>query len=124
MTDYVRAYDNPTNVYHREARKMADDLRTETRLTKRGINAGVLRWKSNDSVVPEDCAKLAYALGIRVSLPACDRVRDQELVRFLSAYRRSRAGKSPSAEERSEARAAFGANANVVNIFTGREFTT
>lgn len=121
MTDYVRAYDNPTNVYYREARKLADQLRTDTILTVRGFDTGVLRWKSNNAVVPDDAAKLAFALGIRVSLYACNRVRADELVRFFSEYRRSSAGQGLTSEQREEARAAFGRGAKVVNITTGKE---
>jgi hypothetical protein len=124
MTDYVRAYDNPTNIYYREARQLADRLRTDTNLTVRGINAGVLRWKSNGAVVPADCARLAHAIGIRVSIDSCDRVRDAELSRTLARYRRANRDRQPSNEERAEARAAFGPDAKIVNIFTGREFTT
>lgn len=120
MTDYVRAYDNPTNIYHKEARTLADKLRSDTILTLRGADKGVLRWKSNNSVVPWDCAQLAYALGIRISVSACRRVRDRELARFFSEYRDSCADKNPSSEELSEMRAAFG-KGKVVNIITGRE---
>lgn len=75
MKDYVRAYDNPTNVYYTEARRLADKLRTDTILTLRGIQRGVLRWKGSDAVVSENAAKLAYALGIRVCPDACRRIR-------------------------------------------------
>lgn len=124
MTDYVRAYDNSANLYHKEARKLADQLRQETTLELRGINAGVLRWKSNTAVVPEDCAKLAYAIGIKVSLEVCDRVRNQELIRFFNEYRKTQAGKGMSPEELFEARAAFGTGAKVINLITGRETIT
>lgn len=129
MTDYIRAYDNPTNIYYREARKLADDLRTETilelppanRFFKRGRQRGVLRWKSNNAVVPDDATRLAYAIGIRVSVAACKRVRDAELAKFFSEYRDSSAGRGLTAEESVEARAAFGRGAKVINIITGRE---
>lgn len=124
MTDYIRAYDNPTNVFHKEARALADKLSTDTILTLRGTDTGVLRWKSNGRVVPHDCAILAYAIGIGVSVSACYRVRDRELAGFLSKYRRSSAGKEPSDEMRVEARAAHGPGAKIVNIITGREFVT
>lgn len=124
MIDYVRAYDNPTNVYYREARALADKLRTDTELTLRGLDTGTLRWDSNGRVVPADCARLAYAIGIGVSLDACNRVRDRELAGFLSEYRNSSAAREPSAEMRAEARAAHGPGAKIVNLFTGREFVT
>lgn len=124
MTDYVRAYDHPTNVYHKEARRLADQLRTETTLVKRGINRGVLRWKSNNKVVPEDAANLAYAIGIGVSLSACQRVRDAELARFFSEYRNSCAVQKPSADEQAERVAAFGRGATIINIITGEKYTT
>jgi hypothetical protein len=124
MTDYVRAYDNPANVYHREARILADKLRTDTQLTTRGPQTGVLRWKSNGQVIPEDCARLAYAIGISINLDACNRARDADFSSFLARYRSARANRQPSAEEAYERRAAFGPGATVIDIFTGQEYKT
>lgn len=47
---------------------------------------------------------------------------DAEVSAFLQAYRQNYQG--PSAEERVEARAAFGAGVKLVNAITGREWTT
>lgn len=126
MTDYVRAYDNPSNPYHREARMLGDSLRTETIITQRGIEAGVILWKSNGRVVPKDCAALAYSLGLRVNLHACDIAREREDADAISRYLRARANRSPEqiAEERAEARAAFGPGAKVVNVFSGETIRT
>lgn len=126
MTDYVRAYDNPQSPYYTEARKLADDLRLETNLTTRGVEAGVLRWKSNGRVVPKDCAALARSIGIGINIDACNVAREREDADAISRYLHARANRSKDqdTEERAARRAAFGPGHTVVNVFSGEEIVT
>jgi hypothetical protein len=118
MTDYVTAYNNPGSMYHREAVRLADSLRTDAT-----IRFGIIRWNSNDSVVPADCAALAVHIGLMVNTAACDEARSLDQQAFFASYRKARAN-GPSAEERMEARAAMGAGVEMVDIITGHKWRT
>ena len=64
--------------------------------------------------------KLTYITDT-VDEEATKAARDEEVSRSLEAYRKSRAGRRISEEERSEMRAAFGAGSMVVDILTGEK---
>lgn len=84
----------------------------------------VWRWTSNDQIPPADCeAKFQLHRLPLFKRETQDEVREIENRRFIEEYRR-RQPAEPSAEERAEARAAFGPGAEVVDIFSGRRFTT
>jgi hypothetical protein len=110
MTDYVTAYKNPTSMYHREAIRLAASLTTEATIV-----GGVIRWNSNNRVVPQDCAILAAHIGLPVCVATCDDERAADLRAFLKTY-----DPTPTAEDMAEMRAAFGAGTTVVNVLTGR----
>lgn len=114
MTDYISGYEG-TGHYQREARDVANRLRTEATIVD-----GVIRWNSNGNVPPTECVALAVHIGLPVNVAACDRVRDAETTAFLAEYRKSQRGRKPSAEERFELRAAHGRGGRVVNVLTGR----
>ena|SRR5882757_2635883 len=97
--DYVKAYDNIKDIYHHEARRISDQLRQETNLTTRGIETGALRWKSNRHIISQDCAELAYHLGIGISRIVCDHVRKREDASNISRHMCARANQSALAEE-------------------------
>lgn len=81
---------------------------------------GILRWKSNDQVPPEDCLE---EMGIAdEDLTRCRAARDQEIAEFLAEYRRNYRG--PSEEQLAEARAAHGPGVTLVNVITGHTYTT
>ena len=80
----------------------------------------VWRWASNDRCVPLDAAK---DYGIPIDLVAQSAARNKETDALLAAYRAMNSG-PPSAEEIAEARAAHGRGVELVNIVTGRRFTT
>jgi hypothetical protein len=86
---------------------------------------GVARWSTNDQVVPADWARLAVALGILDAdvAAASAPVRDAETAAFFAEYRR-RQPAAPSAEEQYEMRAAFGEGVEIVNVISGRRWTT
>ena len=78
------------------------------------------RWESNNSVAPLDACR---EHGIPCDEAAQAAAREAELVAFAAAYR-ARQPKQPSAEQRAEARAAHGAGVVLVDVLTGRRFTT
>jgi hypothetical protein len=85
----------------------------------------VYRWKSNGKVPPIECAE-TYALD---RLPNFIRDRQhaamrRELREDLAAYREARTHTVLTAEECLEARAAHGPGVILVDIITGRRFTT
>jgi hypothetical protein len=83
------------------------------------VEDGVLRWHSNDAVVPPHVFRDAGFL-----VPERQqRAYDEELEKFLTDYRKRQPAR-PSAEERFEARAAFGPGVEVVDIISGRRYTT
>jgi hypothetical protein len=75
---------------------------------------GVYRWKTNNSVPPEDILNNA---GLDApTLARCKAARSTDLDQFMAKYRKAQAGRQPSAEERFEMRAAFGPGVEVVNV--------
>lgn len=80
MTDYVRNLTSPQRYFRDEAERMARMLRTQAT-----VKDGVIRWKSNDWVVPEECALLAKEIGLRIDLEACRATRESERRTFAAA---------------------------------------
>ena len=85
---------------------------------------GVIRWHSNDWVVPQDILQDHNIP--RQTMIRCDFMRDRELRNFLEEYRQAMAHRTPEqvAEERAEARAAHGPGVELVNVLTGEKYTT
>lgn len=119
MTDYVTALAQP-GAYHGEATRLAATLRDRAHAT---IEAGVIRWNSNGRVPPADVVALAAHIGLAIDTAACTAARDTETAQFLAKYRKARAG-GPTAEERGEARAAFGPGVDLVDVITGHKWRT
>lgn len=115
MTDYVRAYRNSNDVYHREAVRLATNFPIDATID----HDGVIRWNSNGHVPPADCVDLAIHIGLPVSLAASTAARDKETAEFLAEYRKANTGRKLSAEERYEVRAAYGPGVKVRNVITG-----
>jgi len=80
---------------------------------------GIRRWRSNNSVPPQDCLENMDLTAEEIERSA--KVRSQELDVFLAEYRKAMEDHVPSAEELYEMRAAFGEGATVVNVITGQE---
>ena len=117
MTNYVKAINDPSNVYHREATRVAAKLDTDAT-----ISDNVMRWKSNNNVPPKEIIDLAEFLGFAVDVDKCRLFRDADTKDFLDAYRANYTG--PCDEEKYEARAAFGPGVELVNAITGHKWTT
>jgi uncharacterized protein YjcR len=83
----------------------------------------VVRWKSNDSVPPEDILEEMFVDGVldEEQIRYAQMIRKREQAGFLDAYRKRMANHVHSDEEMFEMRAAFGEGATVVNAITGQE---
>ncbi|MCP1674561.1 hypothetical protein J2T57_001663 [Natronocella acetinitrilica] len=118
MTDYIAQYENPRFRFEREeSERLAASLADGA-----CIEDGVMRWESNNNVVPEDVARFAAYLGHPIDLDASRAARDADLKVLLEAYRR--AAPHDSAEARFERRAAFGPGVEVVDVLSGRRYRT
>lgn len=78
----------------------------------------ILRWTSNDAVIPEDIMDA-------ITWPhkdAMNKARDEQIRVSLDSYFKAQAERTPEqiAEEEYEMRAAFGEGAKVVNVLTGK----
>lgn len=84
---------------------------------------GVVRWKSNDRVPPQDCLEQIYKSGAisEVKYELSQIIRDEETSAFLADYRKRMENYEPSPEELFEMRATFGEGAVVVNAITGKK---
>ena len=82
-----------------------------------------VRWNSNNRVPFDDMLEAFQQLGwiTQQERDNSRDARDADTARFLADYRKNYRG--PSEEELSEARAAFGEGATVVNVITGHRYT-
>lgn len=83
--------------------------------------AGVGRWTTNNTVIPDESAAMLIALGLAQGLDpeVTAAAREAETQAFLAAYRAN--PPQVTDEQRAEMRAAFGPGATVVNVITGTE---
>jgi hypothetical protein len=82
-------------------------------------DAGVLRWKSNGHVPPEDCLADFALAGCEFDIELASEVREREAAEFLAEYRRH--WKPPTGEHLAELRAEFGEGATVEDVVAGRK---
>ncbi len=118
MTDYIKAIQDKSGIYHREAKNLVSKFIDDATVTD-----GIVRWNSNDNVPPTDVLNLWQFMGFNFDMDASLVAQKADLQDFLADYRANQPS-TPSAEERFEARAALGAGVEVVNFITGRKFTT
>ncbi len=80
---------------------------------------GVVRWTSNNRVMPKDCREILSHTAYRdlFSEEASRAAEDAETAAFLESYRKNYTG--PSEEEKAEMRAVFGTGTTVCDIITG-----
>lgn len=81
---------------------------------------GVVRWTSNNRVMPKDCREILSHTAYRdlFSEEASRAAEDAETAAFLESYRKNYTG--PSEEEKAEMRAAFGTGSTVADVITGK----
>lgn len=78
---------------------------------------GVWYWTSNGRSCPLDaCERYSIPCDVRAQRDAVE----EDLVAFIAEYKKRR----PSAEEKMEARAAFGTGVEVMNVITGDTYVT
>lgn len=121
MTRFERELNGSLGVY------WAENAKKEIRkMEERQMNGeiffgadGVVRWKSNNRVMPKDCREILSHTVYRdlFSEEASRAAEDAETAAFLESYRKSYRG--PGEEEKAEMRAAFGTGTTVCNIITG-----
>ena len=121
MTRFARELSGELGAYWTENAKK--EIR---KMEERQINGeiffgadGVVRWTSNNRVMPKDCREILSHTVYRdlYSEDASRAAEEAETAAFLEAYRKSYKG--PGEEEKAEMRAAFGTGATVVNVITG-----
>ena len=121
MTRFARELSGELGAYWTENAKK--EIR---KMEERQINGeiffgadGVVRWTSNNRVMPKDCREILSHTVYRdlYSEDASRAAEEAETAAFLESYRKSYKG--PSEEEKAEMRAAFGTGATVVNVITG-----
>lgn len=115
MTDYIADLNSANNARRRDAERLATQVTDSAHST---IIDGVLRWRSNGAVPPADIVALAVHLEEAVDVAKCDQARREE----FEAFRRKaiEQDRPMTGEELSEARAAHGPGARLVNVLTGR----
>ena len=121
MTRFARELSGELGAY------WAENAKKEVRkMEERQINGeiffgadGVVRWMSNNRVMPKDCREILSHTVYRdlFNEDASRAAEEAETAAFLDSYRKSYKG--PSEEEKAEMRAAFGTGSTVVNVITG-----
>jgi hypothetical protein len=106
-----------STVYHKGATPHKSEA-----YTAKSEDYKILRWVSNDAVVPKDIME-------KITWPhkvAMDVERSVQTFAFLASYTEAQLNRTPDqlAEEAYEMRAAFGTGVKVVNVFTGKRTTT
>ncbi len=102
--------------------KYRDALRMRAQLqdpAEAYMDGAVRRWVSNDRCVPRSCFGDALMALPQAQADAIQK----ETAAFLAEYRASQPDQ-PSNDERRAARAAHGPGVVIVNVVTGRRFTT
>jgi hypothetical protein len=116
MANLVKDLQSTNEFFRKDAERVANQLRNEATITN-----GIIRWDSNNAVPPTDCLELAVHIGLAVDLLACKRAAAEDLAAFLTLC-----GKQATVSDKNdaEARAEFGPGVTLVNVATGRVWTT
>jgi hypothetical protein len=88
------------------------------------IQNGILCWKSNGQVPFDDMLQDFQNLGIRFDMEKTKKFREKQVSKSIAAYKKSMENHQYSDEELFEMRAAFGSDAEVVNVITGKKIIT
>lgn len=89
------------------------------------LKDGVYHWDESDNIIPPDVCKSREISGLPgFDMAAQKAAYSAHLDAFCAEYRRINANRQPSAEERAEARAAHGPGVVLVDIITGKRWTT
>jgi uncharacterized protein YbjQ (UPF0145 family) len=86
---------------------------------------GAVCWKSNGHYIMDDMIEQMVAAGCQFNIEATRKAREEQNAKFaaeyIKQYIKQQTNRQPSAEEMSEMRAAFGADAVVVDVISGRK---
>lgn len=118
MTNYIKAIQDKGACYNRQAKDLVANFVDDATVTD-----GIVRWNSNNNVPPTDVLELWQFMGFNFDMEDSLVAQKADLQSFLTDYRANQPS-TPSAEERFEARAAFGSGVEIVNVITGSKFTT
>jgi hypothetical protein len=113
---------------HGPGRHCLSDAQSALRIREDAYRPGggdAIVWKSNDNPIPTDLMRIAFKMGIVGvrEIYATAIARREHTERTLDEYRRHQPPQ-PSEEERAQARAAHGPGVDLVDVITGRRFTT
>jgi len=106
----------------------SESLNEGVAYTREDEHNKILRWQSNDAVVPADIMEVATGL-FEENWPfraEMNEARDAQMAATIAAYKQGRANMTSDqrAEEAFERLAAFGPGKEVVNVITGERFNT
>lgn len=99
-------------------RRQAEDLAVKFDRDTYKVD-GVLRWKSNNLVPPQDCLDFWKHIGKKFNMSKSTAARERDNKAFLKNYSRNQ--RPVSAEQRNEMIGAFGKGTTVVDVLTGRK---
>jgi hypothetical protein len=85
---------------------------------------GVLRWRSNNSVPPQDILDFWKHIGKRFNMSLSVAAREREQKAFLTSYRKARANRPTSHEEMYELQAVHGRGKTIIDVGSGRQTRT
>lgn len=110
----------PSNGFEKNQKARAEKLVSEFE-TEAFVEAGVVRWKSNNSVPPTEILDLWKHVGKPFDMEKSLASREADTTKFIAEYRERMKNYPHSPEELAEMRVAFGPGAEVVNIITGKK---
>jgi len=117
-SEYLNGLLAPRHAFQqRDAMRMLDQFDTKTE-----VRDGVVRWRSNDRVPPQECLDLWKFVGKPFDAEKSQKARDAENSAFLASYRQANTGVKPSAEAFAEMRANFEPGDQPMNIVTGDRY--
>jgi hypothetical protein len=121
MTDYIRQLENPRFAFEKqEAERLVHSF------DEAEVKDGVVRWKSNGSVPPNDVMDLWEYVGKVFDKAKSQEARDKDIDTFAAAYRikQSELTAEQKSERKANLRAAYGRGTVVVDVLTGEKTTT
>lgn len=113
---YLKDYLGSNEFFKKDAIKVIEKFNTDAY-----IKDGVVRWKSNNAVPPNEILELWAYVGKDFNLELSISVSEKETSEFLKGYRERMKNYSPSPEEIAEMRTEFGSGTVVIDVITGRE---
>lgn len=105
----------PNHPFRRDAERLTQSFNTDTYKQD-----GIIRWKSNNQVPPQEILDFWKHIGKRFNMQKSIQARNKDNQMFMEQYRKSQANRKRTLEELSEMRNAFGEGTVVVDVITGK----